>query len=91
MAVSYVRKLGAIIGMNSITSENLDDPGFTADGRHIDKHGTPSGEGAMFNALPPGMDITNQKVAMFNNMPLKKVTMMGYPGDGAFAVKDVPE
>ena len=84
-------KDGTIVGMHSLQSDNLDDPGFSADGRHIFKHGTPYGQDAIFNYLPPGMDISNQKNKLINEMPLKKVTMMGYPGDGAFPVKDIPE
>lgn len=86
----YSNDRGSIKGMRSAQSESLDRPGFQTDG-YIDKKGTPSGEGATFNKMPPGMDITNQECAEFNSMPLKMVTDMGYPGDGAFAVKDVPE
>ena len=81
-----------IQGMDSWNkSENLDDPGFDANGSCFYKFGTPYGEKAMFNQLPPGPDITDQKYALINEMPLKTVTTMGYPGDGAFPVRDVPE
>lgn len=48
---------------------------------YMNKKGTPSGK-AMLNTMPPGEDISNQKIADINEMPLKKVTGMGYPGDG---------
>lgn len=70
---------------------NLDDPGFDASGSCFYKFGTPYGEKALFNQLPPGPDITDQSYALINDMPLKQVTMMGYPGDGAFKPRDVPE
>lgn len=91
--VSYGRvgKDGTIKGMQSLNGDNLDDSGFSADGRHIVKHGTPYGQEAIFNYLPPGMDITNQTMSLQNEMPLKKVTEMQYPGDGAFPFKDIPE
>jgi hypothetical protein len=69
----------------------LDDAGFDASGNAGYKFGTPYGEAAMFNQLPPGPDITDQNYILVNEMPLKQVTMMGYPGDGAFPIRDVPE
>lgn len=55
--------------------------GFVTSG-FITKKGTPSGEGAMFNKLPPGDDIDNQEVAEISKgMPMKKITPLGY-GDG---------
>lgn len=77
-------KKGAISDMQSAQSESLDKPGFIADGSYIDKKGTPSGEGAMFNRMPPGMDITNQQVCDINDMPMKQLVDISYPGDGAF-------
>lgn len=44
---------------SSLQSEALDRPGFQVSG-YITKKGTPSGEGAKFNFLPPGQDISNQ-------------------------------
>lgn len=83
---------GSIRGMESLQPNvNLDDPGFTADGRHMFKHGTPYGESAMFNQLPPGMDISSQQYALINEMPLKRITAMGYEGDGGFPTTDVVE
>jgi len=81
-----------IQGMESLQPRtNLDDPGFDANGSCFYKFGTPYGEKAMFNQLPPGPDITDQSFALINEMPLKTVTGMSYPGDGAFAYRDVPE
>lgn len=37
---------------------------------------------ALFNSLPPGMDIEDQENADIRKMPMKTVTAMGYPGDG---------
>ena len=82
---------GKIRGMQSQNNENLDDPGFDASGSQIFKKGTPYGEGAYFNQLPPGHDISDQLYADIHEMPMKMVTDMSYPGDGAFPPKDVPE
>lgn len=57
--------------------------GFQTDG-YIDKKGTPSGPGATFNKMPPGMNITNQEVSDIRDMPMKTVTDTSYPGDGGF-------
>ena len=84
---------GAIGGMESIQKGvNLDDPGFDASGDCFVKKGTPYGEGAMFNQLPPGPDINDQAYAAINDMPLR--TYGGgvtYPGDTPWPVRDVPE
>lgn len=48
----------------------------------IDKKGTPQGEAARFNKMPPGMDITNQEVADIRDMPMRKLTDLSYPTDG---------
>ena len=55
--------------------------GFITDG-YLDKNGTPYGEGAKFNFLPPGMDISNQENAEIHQMPLRTVVELSYPGDG---------
>lgn len=49
---------------------------------YLDKKGTPSGEGAHFNKMPPGMNIEDQAVADIRAMPFKQVTPSGFPGDG---------
>lgn len=62
-------------------SKNYDNsPGFIKSG-YINKKGTPSGEKAMFNELPPGENIEKQKVSAVKeteSMPLKKITPLGY-------------
>lgn len=81
---------GGIKGMDSLKSESLDRPGFETSG-YITKKGTPYGEGAKFNYLPPGMDITNQEITDQRNLQLKKITDMGYAGDGWGDTRDIPE
>ena len=50
---------------------------------YIDKKGTPSGEGSMFNHLPPGEDIESQKVADIHALSLKTWEGgLSFPGDG---------
>lgn len=84
-------KLGTIKGMQSLQSETLDRPGFISDASYINKKGTPSGESAMFNRMPPGMDISNQECCDINDMPMRKLLDLSYPGDGAFKNRDIPE
>lgn len=55
--------------------------GFQTTG-YIDKKGTPYGEAAKLNLMPPGMEIENQDIAEINAMPMKTVTSESYPGDG---------
>lgn len=71
-------KYGALpnSGGKSLDKSGVDNSSY------IVKKGTPSGEGAKFNRLPPGQDITNQEVADIRDLPLKSVTASGYPGDG---------
>jgi hypothetical protein len=55
-------------------------PGFIKSG-YINKKGTPSGESAEFNKLPPGQDIDKQEVSAVKEtteMPMKKITPLGY-------------
>ena len=40
------------------------------------------GPNALYNSLPPGMDIEDQECCDIRAMELKTVTSMGYPGDG---------
>lgn len=72
--------------------ETLDRAGIKDTGYH-DKKGTPQGQsvtpsgvsGYIFNQLPPGDNINDQSVADIkrtDSMRVKKVTDMGYPGDG---------
>jgi hypothetical protein len=59
---------------------------------YIVKKGTPYGEAAKFNFLPPGMDINDQENRDIRDMPLKKITAESYPGDGwEPAPRDMPE
>ena len=70
-----------IEGMASSGGNLGEKAGFITTG-YIDKKGTPYGDGAKFNCMPPGMEIGNQQVSDQNEMPLKKVVSTSYPGDG---------
>ncbi len=59
-----------------------DKAGFSKGMSYINKKGTPEGDGASFNMMPPGMDIDDQKVADIRDLPLKEVVSTSYPGDG---------
>jgi hypothetical protein len=72
--------------------EVLDRAGIKDTG-YLDKKGTPEGQrvdpsgisGHIFNQLPPGDNIADQMVADVkgtDSMKVKKVTDLGYPGDG---------
>jgi hypothetical protein len=61
-----------------MNSEN--DTGFVKSG-FINKKGTPSGESAKFNIMPPG-EMIEQPDAQISEMGMKKVTPLGYPGSG---------
>jgi len=63
------------------SGEVLDKAGVDNSG-YIVKKGTPYGVGAMFNSLPPGMDIEDQENADIRAMEYKEVTDLSYPGDG---------
>jgi len=53
------------------------------DSGYLNKKGTPSGIGAMFNKLPPGMNIENQEVCDIRAEPIHEYKGGGsYPGDG---------
>jgi len=72
-----------IPGMGSTKMTGNQKVGFEAStSSYIDKKGTPSGDGAHFNAMPPGMDIADQAVADIRPLPLKTLTSESYPGDG---------
>ena len=79
-----------IVGMNSARGSDNEMVGFKTSG-YIDKQDTPQGEGAKFNVMPPGMDITNQPTIEIYDMPLKKVVGMSYPGDGWGGERNIPE
>jgi hypothetical protein len=77
-------------GMGSLKNDIGEKSGFQVTG-YINKKGTPFGESAKFNFLPPGMDISNQENVEINNMPMKRVVSESYPGDGWPGEKDVVE
>jgi hypothetical protein len=79
-----------IKGMSSSKGSDSEMTGFVTSG-YIDKRGTPHGEAARFNMMPPGMDITDQVTTEQHPMPFKTVTAMGYPGDGWGGSRDIPE
>jgi hypothetical protein len=70
-----------ITGMSGTYNDIGEKSGFITDG-YLDKKGTPQGEGAMFNRMPPGQEIENQVVAEINAMPYRKVVEESYPEDG---------
>jgi hypothetical protein len=80
----------SIVGMQSGKGADTERQGFDDTG-YIDKQGTPYGEAAKFNFLPPGMDISNQENAEIHNMSMKTLVGMSYPGDGYGSQKDVQE
>jgi len=83
-----VAPISSIGGLHNDIGEQS---GFITDG-YIDKGGTPYGEDAKFNFLPPGMDISNQENAEIHDMPMRKLTHESYPGDGWMpAPRDLPE
>ena len=84
---------GAIEGMHSWRpGENLDDPGLDASGGCFYKWGTPYGEQAMFNQLPPGPDISDQAYVLIHNMPFRQYSGgVTFPGDTPWPVRDVEE
>lgn len=70
--------VGGLAGTHNDIGEKS---GFETTG-YLDKKGTPYGENAKFNYLPPGMEIDNQQNVEINAMPFKKVIEESYPGDG---------
>lgn len=79
-----------IVDMQSMKNDIGEASGFQTSG-YLDKKGTPYGEGAKLNQMPPGMDIDNQENADIRSMQLKRITPAGYEGDGGFASRDVDE
>lgn len=70
-----------IQGLGGTYDDIGEKSGFQTDG-YIFKHGTPYGEDAKFNYLPPGMEIEAQEMAVIHPMSLNSVTEESYPGDG---------
>jgi hypothetical protein len=80
-----------IMGLDGLYDDIGEKSGFLTEG-YLDKNGTPYGEAAKFNFLPPGMDISNQENAEIHQMPLRKLTAESYPGDGWMpSPRDIPE
>lgn len=80
-----------IKGMGGTHNDIGEKSGFQTEG-YIDKKGTPYGDSATFNRMPPGMDISDQEVVDIRSMQLKTVTDISYPGDGWNpAPRDIPE
>ncbi len=78
-------------GLDGLYDDIGEKSGFISDG-YIDKQGTPYGEAAKFNFMPPGMDISNQENAEIHAMPLRKLVAESYPGDGWMPTpRDIPE
>jgi hypothetical protein len=66
-------------GGKTLDKDGVEDTGY------LTKKGTPSGDGAKFNYLPPGMNIDDQENAEINSQEM--LTYKGgtsYPGDGGF-------
>ena len=49
---------------------------------YIVKKGTPYGEAAKLNFMPPGMDINDQAIRDIRDMPMRTLVAESYPGDG---------
>ena len=82
---------GNVLGLGGTHNDIGEKSGFEVTG-YIDKKGTPYGDSATFNKLPPGMDITQQAVTDQRSMPLKKLIDESYPGDGwSPKPRDLPE
>jgi hypothetical protein len=80
-----------VSGLEGLHNDIGEMSGFITDG-YLDKQGTPYGEAAKFNFLPPGMDISNQENVEIHEMPLVKLVDISYPGDGwSPAPRDLPE
>ena len=66
----------------SSSGRSLDKAGISNKG-YLDKKGTPSGLNAMFNDLPPGMNIEDQKLTDQHDLSLKTYSGgLSFPGDG---------
>ena len=74
---------GGILNMGGLHNDIGEQSGFEATtDAYIVKKGTPYGEAAKFNIMPPGMDINDQPYRDIREMSLKKVIAESYPGDG---------
>lgn len=79
--------------MDGLHDDIGEKSGFAGSTDHyIIKKGTPYGEAAKFNFLPPGMDINDQEMRDIRDMPFRQVVDMSYPEDGwSPAPRDLPE
>jgi hypothetical protein len=69
-------------GGSSVEKDGIDNQGY------LTKKGTPSGDSAKFNYLPPGMNIEDQMNADIRSEPIEHYTGgLSYPGDGGFPGK----
>lgn len=81
---------------HDMKGESIADVGVLADSAHMAgnemvgikdsgylvKKNLEFGPSAMYNTLPPGMDIEDQENCDIRKMEMKTITAMGYPGDG---------
>ena len=72
---------GYIEGMDGLYNDIGEKSGFQTTGYQV-KKGTPYGEDAKFNYLPPGMCIDDQENVDIRAMPYKEVVEQSFPGDG---------
>ena len=71
---------GELSDLQSLESAALDRAGFQTSGYQT-KKGTPYGEAAKFNFLPPGQDISNQEVADIHEMKFMEIVdSQGFDG-----------
>jgi hypothetical protein len=82
-----------VFGLDGLHNDIGEKSGFEGNtSAYITKKGTPYGEAAKLNFMPPGMDIGDQDITDQRNMPLKKLVAESYPGDGwEPAPRDIPE
>ena len=80
--MAYIPDAG-IPNMGTAKMVNNQKVGFdSSTSSYIVKKGTPWGDNAHLNAMPPGMDIEDQELADIRPMPFKTITAESYPGDG---------
>ena len=73
------------------TVDPIDEEGVGTDSGYLDKQGTPYGENARFNHMPPGMDISNQDMAEIHQMPIKFLLDPNGYGDSPWPLHDTVE
>lgn len=65
----------------SSSQKAVDWTGIKTEG-YLVKKNLAYGVNAMYNSLPPGMDIEDQEITDQRKMEMKTITGLGYPGDG---------